>query len=54
MASHIKFLLRGQIKATKTFQVSNFPENIKISILKDRLSAVIAGCGIEISSDKIG
>lgn len=43
MVSHIKFLLRGQIKATKTFQVSNFPENIKISILKDRLSAVIAG-----------
>lgn len=43
MASHIKFLLRGQIKATKkTFQVSNFPENIKISILNDRLSAVIA------------
>lgn len=43
MASHIKFLLRGQIKATKkTFQVSNFPENIKISILKDRLSALIA------------
>lgn len=42
MASHIKFLLRGQIKATKTFQVSNFPETIKISILKGRLSAVIA------------
>lgn len=43
MASPSKLLLReGQIKATKTFQVSNFPENIKISILKDRLSAVIA------------
>lgn len=47
MASHSKLLLRGQIKATKSFKVSNFPENIKISILKDRLSAMIAGWSID-------
>lgn len=43
MASHIKFLLRGQIQATKKrFKLAIFHENTKISVLEDRLSAVIA------------
>lgn len=47
-ASHSKSLMRGQIKTSKNrFKLAIFPENTKIFVHEDRLSAVIAGCSID-------